>query len=141
LECQISSLRECLVINTIFSSFIFTFPKNNQLQNILTFFTFYITLIIFYYYLNKIKIHHNTKLFHLFINFFFTFYHINHFLQLLKKKKKGSTQQSLPNTTLNQLFKKHGIYHTHQNSGRKHRHIVETELFLLAHASIPHPVT
>jgi len=141
LECQISSLRECLVINTIFSSFIFTFPKNNQLQNILTFFTFYITLIIFYYYLNKIKIHHNTKLFHLFIIFFLLSITSIISYNYSKKKKKGSTQQSLPNTTLNQLFKKHGIYHTHQNSGRKHRHIVETELFLLAHASIPHPVT
>jgi hypothetical protein len=30
--------------------FIFTFFNNNQHQNILTFFTFYITSIIFYYY-------------------------------------------------------------------------------------------
>jgi hypothetical protein len=46
--------------NTI-SNLIFTFSKNNQHQNIST---FYITSIIFYYYSNK-KIHYN--------NFFFTF--------------------------------------------------------------------
>jgi hypothetical protein len=59
----------CLVTNTPFPSFIFTFRKNNQLQNIQTFFTFYITSIIFYYYSNK-KIHYNTKFFHFQYKFF-----------------------------------------------------------------------
>jgi uncharacterized membrane protein len=52
----------------LFSLFIFF--NINQHQNIPTFFTFYITSIIFYYYSNK-KIHYNPKLFHFSIQFFF----------------------------------------------------------------------
>jgi hypothetical protein len=39
---------------------IFIFPKKYQLKTFLTFFTFYITSTIFYYYLNK-KINYKTK--------------------------------------------------------------------------------
>jgi len=52
-----------------FLYFIFTFFNNNQHQNIPTFFTFYITSILFYYYSNK-KIHYNTKLLHFSIQIF-----------------------------------------------------------------------
>jgi hypothetical protein len=54
---------------------------------------FYITLIIFFITIQIKKF--TTILFHFFIQFFSTLYHINHFILLLKKK---STQQSLPNT-------------------------------------------
>jgi len=49
----LQELRPCLASNTKNFNFIFTFSKNNQYQNILIFFTFYITSIIFYYYSNK----------------------------------------------------------------------------------------
>jgi len=93
--------------NTI-SNLIFTYSKNNQHQNISTFFTFYITSIILYYYSNKKKIHYNNFFYFLFfishLSLFtnskinsplfcsaqcfakHTLYHINHFLQPLKKK-------------------------------------------------------
>jgi hypothetical protein len=51
------------VLGTIHGTFFhfFTFSNNNSHQNIPTFFTFYITSIIFYYYSNK-KINYNTNL-------------------------------------------------------------------------------
>jgi hypothetical protein len=51
---------------------LFQISNNNRHQNILTFFTFYITSIIFYYYSNK-KIHYNTNFF-TFLYKFFLFY-------------------------------------------------------------------
>jgi hypothetical protein len=59
-----------ITVDVLFS--LFQISNNNQHQNILTFFTFYITSIIFYYYSNK-KIHYNTKFF-TFLYKFFLFY-------------------------------------------------------------------
>jgi hypothetical protein len=73
----------CLANNTKIFNFIFTFSKNNQHQNTLTFFTFYITSIIFYYYSNK-KIYYNTIFFLLFYTH--SFYFILH-LSLLTNSK------------------------------------------------------
>jgi hypothetical protein len=65
-------------------------PKKHQLQNILTFFTFYITLIIFYYYLNK-KNPIQYKFFLLFrTNFFYFISHQLLFINTKKKKKMFS---------------------------------------------------
>jgi hypothetical protein len=59
--------------------------KKNQLQNILTFFTFYITSTIFHYYFSS--------LFFFFIEIFFNLYQINHILISKKKKKKKKKPQ------------------------------------------------
>jgi hypothetical protein len=60
------------------------FPKKHQIQNILFFFTFYITSIIFYYYLNK-KIHYNTN--------FFPLFHRNYFYFISHQSLSIFTQQ------------------------------------------------
>jgi len=71
--------RSCLASNINIFNFIFTFFKNNQHQNIITFFTFYIISIIFYYYSNK-KIHYDTNFFSLFyINYFYFISHLSLF--------------------------------------------------------------
>lgn len=62
--------------------------KKSQLQNIITFFTFY-------YYSNKNTHYKTIFFFHFSIQFFSTWFHINHFLLLLKNKT--------------QLFIKHAI--------------------------------
>jgi hypothetical protein len=84
--------------------FFFTSPKNkiklkNQLENILTFFTFYITSINFYYYLNfffkkkKRKRKKGTTIqifFSTFSYIFFLFYISHQSLFIITKKKKNS---------------------------------------------------
>jgi hypothetical protein len=71
--------------------------QNNQHQNILTFFTFYIKSIIFYYYLIK-KIYYNIKLFYFSIQILFILYHIYHFLLTPKLTPHYSVLHStLPN--------------------------------------------
>jgi hypothetical protein len=69
--------------------------RKYQLQNIITFFSFYIISTIFYYYSNK-KIYYNTIFFfYFFIQIIYTLYHINHFLlplKTIKIKNKKSLQ-------------------------------------------------
>jgi len=100
----LTSVKSCQVIYFFFfymapfnnlspppSPYFYLSKKKHQLKTFLTFFTFYITLIIFYYYLNK-KIHYKTKNFYFFIWILSTLYHINHFYSHSKKNspmKKG----------------------------------------------------
>jgi hypothetical protein len=67
----------------LFFIYFFTFFNTNQHQNILTFFTFYITSIIFHYYSNK-KISLQYKIFSLFYTNSFYFISHHHFLLISK---------------------------------------------------------
>jgi hypothetical protein len=73
-----------------------TFLQKKLTLKYFTFFTFYITLATFYYFLNK----KSTAFFVLFTFLYTkirnTLYHINYFLLLFKKK--NSLKKSLPNT-------------------------------------------
>jgi hypothetical protein len=75
------------------------FLKTINFKTFQLFFTFDIILIIFYYYLNK-RIHYNTKFIHIFIQILTILYYINHFLLLLKTKKKKFNSTTFTKETL-----------------------------------------
>jgi hypothetical protein len=79
---QIIETRPCLVSNTKVFNFVFTFFKNNQHQNIPTFFNFYITSIIFYYYSNKKNFLQYKTLSLFYINYFYFISHLSIFTNL-----------------------------------------------------------